>query len=824
MAYRIILLGSLLLWLPFAQSSASEPVRFNAGFLNKSQGEIDLERFIMGIPTAAGRYPSDIYINRQWVAQEEVQLKELGAAREVQLCLSEALLKEARLKPELLTSDLEKRLLDPADCVTPAEIDAGIDWHYQMGSLSLELTIPQSLQSLARRGATDPEHADTGIAVATLNYNLNSYHTDYQGQVQNNHYLGLNGGANLGSWRLRHQSTLHQQNGEASRWDNIATYAERSLVAWRSHLRLGQGWTSGEFFDAMGYQGLSLTTDSRMLPSSQRGFAPTVRGNARSNARVTVEQNGTLLYETTVPPGNFVIDDLYPTGYGGDLLVTIHEADGQSRQFRVPYASVPGLVRDGATFYSATAGQVHESGLSKPAPAFGEATLQHGFNNLLSGYGGLHAMEGYQALLLGGALNTSWGALSLDLTHSRLESDDQHASGRQWRTTYNKSLMPSGTQISLSARKADSDRYFSPHDALWQLDGSANNANREKQRLDLSINQPLGQGSLYLVGSKSWYWQQQQSQNGLQLGYSNSLGQVSYQLAVQRTQDSSGNEDQIYSLALSMPLGSRNSLSLQLNHDQQNGDQLQGSVTGSAGAENQFTYGVTATRYTSDQQQAIASLGGNGSYRTRAAYLNGSVSRDNQQQQQYSLGARGALVAHAGGVQATPELGDTFAIVEAREAEGAEVANREGNRVNRSGYAIVPHLTPFEENRIVLDPQGMAETVELTSTSRAVVPDAGAAIKVSFPTKVGYSLLLETRQADGKPAPFGAEVFNEEQQSVGNVGQGGQLYARVTRKQGTLTLRWGAQSAEQCQIRYRLPEHPEGMTLISGSQLCQSLP
>lgn len=823
MAYRMILLGSLLLGLPMAQSAANEPVRFNAGFLNKSLGDVDLERFIQGIPLSAGRYPSDIYINQQWVAQEEVHLKEQGTASEVHLCLSEALLREARLKPELLTPAIEKRLLDPSDCVAPAEIDASIGWRYQMGSLSLELTIPQSLQSLARRGATAPEQADTGINVATLSYNLNSYHTLYQGESQDNHYLGLNGGANLGSWRLRHQSTLHQQSGDSAQWDNIATYAERSLVDWRSHLRLGQGWTSGEFFDAMGYQGVSIATDSRMLPSSQRGFAPTVRGNARSNARVTVEQNGNLLYETTVPPGNFIIDDLYPTGYGGDLLVTIHEADGNSQQFRVPYASVPGLVRDGSTFYSATAGQIHESGLRKPAPAFGEFTLQHGFNNLLSGYGGLNAMEGYQALLLGGALNTGWGALSLDLTHSRLASDDQRASGQQWRATYNKSLMPSGTQISLSARKANSEAYFSPHDALWQLDGSISSADRQKQRLDLSLNQPLGQGSLYLVGSKSWYWQQPQAQNSLQLGYSNSLGQLSYQLAVQRTLDGRGSEDQIYSLALSMPLGGRNSLSLQLNHDQNNGNQLQGSVTGSAGEESQFTYGVTATRYTAEQQQAIASLGGNGSYRTRAAYISGSASRDSQQQQQYSLGARGALVAHAGGIEATPELGNTFAIVEAKEAEGAAIANRTGNRVNRSGYAIVPHLTPFEENRIALDPQGMAETVELASTSRAVVPDAGAAIKVSFPTRVGYSLLLETRQADGKPVPFGAEVFDERQQSVGNVGQGGQLYARVTRKTGTLTLRWGEQRGQQCQVRYRLPEHPEGMTLISGSQPCQSL-
>ncbi len=65
-----------------------------------------------------------------------------------------------------------------------------------------------------------------------------------------------------------------------------------------------------------------------MLPGSRRGFAPSISGVARTNARVTVTQNGALLYEATVPPGKFTFDDLYPTNAGGDLQVTIHEADG----------------------------------------------------------------------------------------------------------------------------------------------------------------------------------------------------------------------------------------------------------------------------------------------------------------------------------------------------------------------------------------------------------------------------------------------------------------------------------------------------------------
>ncbi|KAI5929290.1 Ras GTPase-activating protein 2 [Manis javanica] len=73
-------------------------------------------------------------------------------------------------------------------------------------------------------------------------------------------------------------------------------------------------------------------------------------------------ENGIKLQETTVAPGDFVIDDLYPTGYGGDLQVDIEEADGSVRSFSVPYAAVPRSLREGQHRYSLTAGVQRQPG------------------------------------------------------------------------------------------------------------------------------------------------------------------------------------------------------------------------------------------------------------------------------------------------------------------------------------------------------------------------------------------------------------------------------------------------------------------------------
>ncbi|MDP1045118.1 fimbria/pilus outer membrane usher protein, partial [Klebsiella pneumoniae] len=50
---------------------------------------------------------------------------------------------------------------------------------------------------------------------------------------------------------------------------------------------------------------------------------------------VTVRQRGVLLDEVSVAPGPFVLNDLFATGYGGDLTVTVTEAAWLKRELRV---------------------------------------------------------------------------------------------------------------------------------------------------------------------------------------------------------------------------------------------------------------------------------------------------------------------------------------------------------------------------------------------------------------------------------------------------------------------------------------------------------
>ncbi|MPQ55015.1 fimbria/pilus outer membrane usher protein, partial [Citrobacter sp. NMI7905_11] len=74
-----------------------------------------------------------------------------------------------------------------------------------------------------------------------------------------------------------------------------------------------------------------------------------------------------------VSPCSFVINDLYPTVYGGNLDVTIEEADGSQQNFSIPYASVSQLLRPGSQRYSLSLGKLRSDSVSSD-PNLAEAT------------------------------------------------------------------------------------------------------------------------------------------------------------------------------------------------------------------------------------------------------------------------------------------------------------------------------------------------------------------------------------------------------------------------------------------------------------------
>lgn len=80
----------------------------------------------------------------------------------------------------------------------------------------------------------------------------------------------------------------------------------------RARLTLGDSYTNGDIFDGINFRGAQLASDDNMLPDSQKGFAPVIHGIARGTAQVSIKQNGYEIYQSTVPPGPFTINDLTP--------------------------------------------------------------------------------------------------------------------------------------------------------------------------------------------------------------------------------------------------------------------------------------------------------------------------------------------------------------------------------------------------------------------------------------------------------------------------------------------------------------------------------
>lgn len=793
----------------------SEVIEFNDSFLRSA---VDVSQFSSGNPVAAGVHRIDLYLNDQWKGRQDVNFALASPQSNVaQPCYDLKLLSLFNIALDKLSKEVLTRLEQGEQCVALEELVPGVEGDFDSGGQRLDVRAPQALLQHEARGYVSPELWDNGITAATLQYDYNAYRAEHAGSSsQTTQFLGLRGGLNWDVWRLRYRASANWNDDEGFRYQSNETYLERPLIGWRSRLVLGQSTTDGQVFDSVGFIGAQISSDDRMYSDSQRGFAPVVRGIANTNALVRVSQRGSQIYETTVPPGPFVIDDLYPTGSGGDLLVTVTEADGTERGFTVTYASIAQLLRPGVTHYSMMAGKYRNNSVSQE-PAIAVGTLRHGFTNLLTGYTGVIGAEGYAAASGGLAFNTDFGALSVDITQAQTQFENRpDEQGQSVRFTYAKILPVVDTNVTLASYRYSSSGFYNVDDAMMLRDRDSNdsgfaNYNTWKRRNRFQINAsqslPEGFGSVSLNANVQDYWDHDQTDSEYQLSYNNHYNKLNYGINFARTLNlATGNWDNKAMLTLSIPLGnSVRAPNLTSSYIQQKDHQgLQNSLSGSLGEDRQYNYSAfTNYDYYKDGSNQLSG-GVNGSWAAPYAFVGGSFSAG-QGYQQYGANMSGGLVAYSGGVVLTPMLGETSAIVEAENAKGARVTNYSGVRLDSSGKAVVPYLSPYRQNTVELDPKGLSKDVELKYTSQNIAPTAGAVALLRYETESGYSLLMTLRDVTGDPLPFGANVFDEQHRSVGYIGQVGEGLLRVNSLQGELEVKWGEGAGQSCRFSYQLP-------------------
>ncbi|EKT60236.1 fimbrial biogenesis outer membrane usher protein [Providencia burhodogranariea DSM 19968] len=779
----------------------------------------------------AGNYNVEIYVNNVFRGISTVSFLE-NKNKEIRACLSLEQIAMLGLKKEITQIN--------GNCLFSDEIEDNINYKFDFQQLRLNFVIPQSQLINLKSSFIQEDSLDSGESMLFTNYNINQYHVDYNNGASNidSTYLNLTSGFNLGLWSYRQNSNYSHTSKIGGKWDTTRRYIQRGIYSIKSELLIGEGFTSGSILPGIGFKGIQLRSDDRMLPNSARGYAPRIQGIANSNAKVIVWQGENKIYETTVAPGPFVIDDLNSTNYAGDLRVEVVEANGSINSFTVPFSAVPESVRPGDTKYAVTVGESRYVGNNDK---FSEFIIQHGLSNSITINLANQLASGYQGVTVGSVYTNQLGAFSVNTTFSNAKlPNNNKETGWKFHISYSKTFQPTNTSVALSSYHYSTNGFRSLSDTLEANRYADNGDNdwknkimRQRSRFDITINQDLNEyGNLGLSASREDYHNSNATNKQLQLTWSKVFSNgISLNLSIARMTNALAN-DLIYSggekgsdkkqtftsLGLTIPLGSSKyspDMTFSTTHTKGQSN-YQTTVNGIIPTESQYiNYGIS---YNADNQISDGTL--SGTLQTQFPYANvqGTISRNNDYFQA-SGNAQGSVVVHKGGVTFGPYLSDTFAIIEAKGATGATV-NNYNTKIDSFGYAIVPSLIPYQYNSVMLSSDGIDSKAEIKQPEKKVAPYSGIGIKLKYDIETGTPVLLTLLNKLKDGIPMGSQAFDKKGKLIGMVGQANQLYFRANSASGDIIVKWGESDNEQCEVNYKLPAHSD-TPLISSVSICE---
>lgn len=848
---------------------------FNPAFLSSDPSAVaDLARFNHDGGQAPGSYRVEVYVNDTFVKSRDIEFRSAQENPTTANATDAAQKGKASAADTLLTPFIKVKDLEtfgvnvksipglkelPADQIVSIEKSIpGCKASFDFEEQHLNLSIPQINMKNDARGYIPPDQWDEGINALTLNYNFTGNESTVYGSKQSDKFLSLQSGINLGAWRLRDSSSWNStssDNSHTSDIQHISTYVERTIVPFKAELVAGDTSTPSDVFDSNPIRGIQISSDDNMLPDSQKGFAPTIRGIAKSNAKVTIKQNNYVIYQTYVSPGAFEINDLFPTSSSGDLQVLVEENDGSINSYTVPFAGVPILQREGRLKYAISAGQFRNGGDQQKTSDFEQATLLWGLPYGLTAYGGTQLSNNYRSFALGVGKNFGeLGAISIDITqaNSTLADDSTHQ-GQSMRFLYAKTLNEFGTNFQLLGYRYSTEGFYTLSDTMYKRmngyndteNNDINNDNNKpnyydyydlsyskRGKLQANITQQIGDNSNFFASaSQQTYWHTNETDTLLQFGFSSTAWGATYNLAYNYNKSQGQPEaDQVFSFNVSIPLSNwmspDQSNMAQPSHNAyltySNSSDNKGNMTQQAGLagtlldDNNLSYDISQG-YGNNGVGNSGSV--SGSY--QGGYGNANIGYNySSGYKQVNYGVSGGIIAHQHGITLGQPLGDTNVLIEAPGADNISIESNTGVKTDWRGYAIVPYASTYRQNRIALNTTTLNNHTEIDDAVVNVVPTQGAIVRAKFNARVGVRALL-TLMHNGKPLPFGTSVSRTDITGSGIVGDEGQVYMSGLPLKGTLKAQWGAGEDAQCQGDYSLPNNSLDKAITYANVICK---
>ncbi|HEM8293618.1 fimbria/pilus outer membrane usher protein [Providencia vermicola] len=759
-----------------ASQATSSAINFDIDSLKSlGYGAEIADFFKQGSQFLPGQHNVTLRVNSSTSYSSTVLIGQQG-----QLCVDKTLQHTLKLKAVSIESECATlEVLYPSAKVVPHPND-----------FAIEVLLPESAFDSSLKG---DELTRGGMALMS-NYRI--YGMQMTGWETQQFYQGqFELGANWQNWILRNQSSLSSGKNKAQYQFNETTVS-RNLESLSSQLQFGQISTQGNLFGGTPLLGAQVYSDSS-LRRGQRLIVP-VTGIAETPATVEVHQNGRLLYRTLVPAGPFQLDKINHVVTGQPLEVTVLQEDGQRQQFKVT-TSVENEEKLGPLYYQFALGhyRVRHSDEHVRTPLVG--SIEGGISKGNSEYtAGTLFSEPYQSI--GGRVNTQWGntnytGVNFGVTASR--DDSTHG------VQVDSAVSQSFENISIGLSSLYRTQTYPTLDESLQK-GTKNNEEditfeRNNGVVHSSSSASLGWshpqwGRISYTLNYNHYYGQQADETLSTISYGKKFGNITTNLSYQ----SGNSRDSRLSFNASMPFGQRSSVSMQMQRYQQE-TQLTSTFNHRPG--DLWGYSVGATQ-SQDQTRLSGGINMTTAYSQIAA--NGSWSDENSRSMMFS--ASGALAYSDGMVATSPRaLGDTFGIVSIPGQSGVRVsALGSGTTVtNHFGTAAIPTLPTQLKTTVQLDTKDLPLNVRLDTTSFDVAVARGTVLTHRVNATVMKQLLLGITLANGKSAPVGASVLNQEEQLIGVVMNNGSVMLSNEQIGQPIILRIPNQS--DCMVDYPVP-------------------
>lgn len=796
---------SLILGAPMVVVCAAEDIQFNPDVLDvNDRKNIDLSQFSRGLYIMPGTYDMVVHVNRNDLPEQPISFYATKDERSgSRACISRTLVSHLGFRETMLR---DMTWWQGGECLDETSVP-GMEVRGELATSALYLNIPQAFLEYSDDSWDPPSRWDEGISGLLFDYSVNASSQRQQHNRRGAQTVSGNGtaGANLGVWRLRAdwQAYFDRQTGSGSstrqqlEWSRY--YAYRALSSLRSKLILGESDLDSSLFDSFRFSGASLTSDDNMLPPNLRGYAPEVVGVAKTHARVTISQQGRVLYETTVASGPFRIRDI-SDAVSGELNVRVEEQDGSVQTFVVNTASIPYLTRPGALRFKLAAGKPSDWQHHSRGAVFGTGEFSWGVSNGWSLFGGVLGGGDYRALSLGiGRDLLLLGALSFDATQSqaRLPQKQDALNGGSYRLSYSKNFDEYDSQVTFASYRFSGQDFMSMSEYLDARHYATRTGN-DREMYTITFNKHFRTWGLssYVNYNHQTYWDRPASDRyNMTLSRDFDLKRfrnVSLSLQAYRNQYRGANDDGAY-LSLSMPWGDQSRVSYNT------------AVSGS-GTTHRVGYDGRIDEHNSYQLSTGTSRSGvnvSGYYDHEgdAASMSANASYQQGRYSAVGISAQGGmtLTAQGGAVHRTAMAGGTRMLIDTQGVRDVPVRGYgRSSRTNAWGKAVIGEVNSYYRNQASIDLNQLGDNAEATRSVVQATLTEGAIGYRRFAVIAGAKAMAVIKLADGSEPPFGAKVMNARQQETGFVSDGGRVYLSGITAGGVMTVSWDG--AAQCQV------------------------